>query len=758
MDNRVRRVSRMPAAVALLAVASVMSVVLAGSFGGAARKLAAGPASAVGDDRVVEVMPASALVVVDDPVGVSPGQADRGPGIASEVQAGRPGWAGDAEAPQQQAPTLVEEQGFEDANFPPEGWEIFDNISDTSGAGSVNGWSRQICQAWAGDASAWSVGGGSQGSQLTCGGGFTQAQDNELRYTHIDASNFPEGLQVDFRFWVDWRVQDQGDVINNGFLACVRAVPGTDGNCVYFRDTPENPTPRKRWLGPSAPLVFKQAANRPDAEVFFRFMDTAPDGAHSGVFIDNVVISGLAEAPTTTPTTVAPTATRTPTRTATPGPSLTPTPRPASIIHLPMAMKDADKDDPAMFPPPVASSATVEFGIEVQEDGTVVGKATQFQFGIMRLCSKMSWFGFTAGTQMRWQWYQWDGSAFAEIPGALNGTIDAGEADWVRRCAASQQNGVPVPIPVNRYKVAVFVGDSSEPIGSGIAEVLDGPVPGQPTYTPTWTPQPTIAASVTPTAKPGESTRCEQPFENGDFERGPSVGWTLETNATQTDISRVIVRGSTIDPNFPVPGGEWLAVLGGGVNVRDGLYTPLWDLPEASTIISATLTYYMGISTEETVNGTNDDIVAPLFLNQDNERIQVPDSGISEENVTHDRWYRFRHDVTQLMTQRDGWNRARLIFVSSNSAAVPSVHLLDEVRLEMCVRTGGAGQARRTSRAAAGAELWNEPTAVLPRDAALGVAPPAAGRMQRVPWPRTGGSRAPAGATTTSEHWRVMPK
>lgn len=720
MDTRMRRAWSAPAVAALLGLG-----VLGAVFAGASDPLAAGPArdEPVGDPGfvVVGTVPADALVPAEDAAPVHADSALRVLGAKG----------------MQQDPTIIEEEGFEGETFPPEGWELADEVSDTEGANIVNGWSRQICEVPTngGDASAWSAGGGSQGNQLACGAAFTQPQASQLIHPHIDASSFPAGVQIQFSFWVDWRVQDE--TVSNGFFVCVRPAPTEQGICRYFTDTPVNPIPRKRWLTPSNPLVFTQLAGKPDAEMFFFFVDQTPDGTHSGVFVDNVVISGLSEAPTATPTPTegAPTVTRTPTPQVTIGPSPTATLRPtepASRIHLPILLKNADKDDPSMFPTPQSSSVTIEFGIAVSGDGTVVGKASQFQYGIMQLCSKQGWAGYAAGTLLRRQWYYWDGGAFAEIPGdGLNGTADAGEYDWVSQCAVFEPEGVRQPIPINRYKVAVFIGGATEPVASEVAEVVDGPIPGQPTYTPTWTPQPTIAPTVTPIATPGEGgVVCKQAFENGDFERGPSVGWTLQTNANQTDISRVIRRAPDVSPGFVAAGGEWLALLGGGVDVRDLIITPLWELPEASTIISATLDFSFGIITEEQKDGTHDDTMTFWFVNQDNQRIQIPRSGMSEEVIDPNQWYNLADplDVSQFITQREGWSQARFLVESGNSAAASSIHLLDEIKLEICVNTGNPAPVQNLPRRGSArdgspgglAPTWVEPAQLTPTGRSFG--------------------------------------
>lgn len=553
---------------------------------------------------------------------------------------------------------------------------------------------------------AWSVGGGTDGAGLACGAAYTRPVESYLTRSGVDTRSFQGGLLVTLNLWVDSPAPSPGEP--EPFRVCMLPRGQTQARCFSFN---LQPTQRRRWLELREPLSFPEAANREAVDILFVYRDLAPSGTQSGVFIDNVVIMGLpgAAPPTETPATP-PTGQATATRTATRGPSATPTLRPTPtpagrVAFLPILMQSADKDDPATFPTAPSTTINIAFGSDVRPDGTVVGASKVFAAGILRLCAKESWYGFARGTTIAWKWHFFSGGTWVEIPGAGD-SADAGAVEWARQCITNEPGGNPAPLPETRYRVSVFVSDDPEPAAVEEALVTDDPGPGVPTLEPTHTPEPTIAPSPTPakTPIPG-APLCEPPIENGDFERGPSVGWFLRTNATDTNISRVIVRAADIGPNVRAAGGDWMAIMGGGVDVVDQLGTPLFELPDASDVVSATLDFKAAILTEQSADGTSDDTFAPFFINQDNASVQVPRSGISEENVPANligQWLELQApiDVTQLIIRRDGWSQARLLFQSRNSADRPSVHFVDEVELVICLKGGVVRRITLASTAA----------------------------------------------------------
>jgi hypothetical protein len=615
------------------------------------------------DDRASAGGPAAPdVAIVEASQLISLPRAALGPGVRAVPL--RP--PSRAAAPAQTDPVLVEYQDFEDEAFPPVGWKIYDVLALQAGERDPRiTWGREVCDVdpRVGDAAAaWGVGGGSQGSQLTCGAPYTQAVDSRLTYEDIDTRTFPGGLRVQLRLKVDLP-QDEALYI------CASRNDDPDRlACRYPVDPPAG------WITFREPLKYPAAANLPDAEIELIYRDREPQGNHFGVFVDNISIEGLLEVfPTDTP--AGPTDTPAP-------PTETPVPTPVRpTIFLPMAMKMTVKDD---LPPPVtAPPVRVQFGTAIDElTGELTSPGHLFQSGMMRLCAKESWRDLAIGTPLRYQWYTVVNGQDEPIPGEGFGRTVTVEqtSGWLSQCALSTDaQGNPLPIPDGIYKVSAFLNLSAVPAVSEVAEVRDLGTPRP----PTWTPRPSATMEPTetplPPGEPSPTPGCVQRVINGDFEQGPDVGWSLTTNAIENDLARVIRQDSAAARD-----GEWFAVLGGGVNVRDDLQSAatLRLLP-AERMESATFKLSLAIVTEERKNGTPDDFLQPMFVNPAGEQSAIR-AGFSEENIEADTWYDGTVDVTEQLTQRDGWTSARLVFASRNNATVHSFHLLDEITLEVC--------------------------------------------------------------------------
>ena len=584
---------------------------------------------------------------------------------------------------------LIDELDFEDGSFPPENWDVDDQITRTFGPDSVDAWSRQICQtdpAEGGVAAAWAAGGGSNGPNYACGQNLGKPLGTRLFRDGVDTSGYPFGVQVDFTVYLDLPLS--GDSAR-AMKVCWRESNSNQAQCssIVINDA----RLLKRWLGLSAPIQFAEAANKPSIELMFWFDDDTGSGDYAGAFIDNVRIEGLTEAPPPTPTSANP-VTPSPTRTvatATPSITRTPTER-AKIAFLPVLLKSADKDDPSQVP---SQYVQVWFGTAIDAADRVENIGNQFQYGAMRLCAQVNWFGWPDSTEVRWQWYQKSGSRFEEIPSStLNDSVRVGQETrpYASRCIrAVDGDGQDVPIWLNEYKVDVFVDGMSPPAASGIAVISQDPPPGKTALPASPTPWPTGQPSPTPTPKatggPPLPGGCSTVIENADFERGSAVGWTLATNANKT-ISDVIQRGADLALN--AAGGDWLAVMGRGANVRDQLISVPFDFPEPAQMISATLNFSFGLVTQETKNGNHDDtMIAALVPRDGGQASTIPGTGISEELIDADSWYSLSQpiDMTQLLTARAGWSGAQLLFQSQNSADAPTAHILDEIELVLCV-------------------------------------------------------------------------
>lgn len=620
-----------------------------------------------------------------------------------------------------QAETLLS-LDFEAAEFPPEGWTLLDNVNRVTGRESRHAWSRQNCEKapGGGEASAWSAGGGLDGAKTACGENIGLGTEPWLVHPGLDVSAYPGGIQVGLNALMDTPVGKRS------LYVCAAPEGSTDFQCGTL--ALPNEQLRGRWLSLDNPIWLQDTAGASVVQLAFVFNDKDGAGDYSGIFLDNVTIEGLEEAPATPEATATrtprpPTATRTATR---PRFTPTPTPRPTRDFrraYLPMLSRNMAGYEPNWI--------SVSFGDGIGDENHVTNAGTQFQFGTMSLCGELNWGGFAPSTELRWQWYRKINGEFEEIASAtLNGSVvvqDEPENFVSANCLAAVVDGEPAPLPINDYRLDVFVEPSQSVYASQVARITEDAPPGKPTMSPRPTAQPTGRPSPTTKATPGDDGSCSN-VDNADFERGPSAGWSLRTNvqAPNDTTDRVIRRAEDVFSNPPAEVGEYIAALGGANQVQDNLISAEFALPEASELISATLNFAFLMSTEETKNGNNDDVAVVFLLNQDGQAVAVPGSGISEEIVDPDTFYQLQDplDVSSLVTQREGWTSAQLGFQSVNSAAQPSFHVFDNVEFQLCVRSllglpsGWAGrlplaQVPQLSPIPMRATLWEVPVGQL---------------------------------------------
>lgn len=583
-----------------------------------------------------------------------------------------------------QAETLIS-LDFEAAEFPPEGWTLLDNVNQRTGRESRQAWSRQTCEKApeGGEASAWSAGGGLDGAKTACGENIGLGTEPWLIHPGLDVSAYPGGVQVDFSALMDTPVGKQ--------VLYVCSAP--EGSSNFQCGTLALPSEqlRGRWLSLDSPIWLQETAGAEIIQIAFVFNDAEGAGDYAGIFLDNVTIEGLDEAPATPQATATrtprpPTATRIPTR-----PRFTPTPTPRPTLDfrrafLPMLARNKEGYE--------ANWISVTFGDGLGDDNHVTNSGTQFQYGTMSLCGELNWGGFSPATELRWQWFRKVNGEYEEIASAtLNGSVVVGDEPEhfvSANCLAAVVDGEPAPLPINDYRLDVFVEPSQAAHASQVARITEDAPPGKPTISPRPTAQPTGRPSPTAQATPGEGGTCSN-VDNADFERGPSAGWSLRTNvaAPNDTTDRVIRPSADVFQNPPAAVGEYLAVLGGAAQVQDNLISSEFALPEASELISATLNFAFLMDTQEAKNGNNDDVAVAFLMNQDGQAVAVPGTGISEEVVDPLRFYVLQDpvDIASLVTQREGWTSAQLGFQSVNSADAPSFHVFDNVAFQLCVRS-----------------------------------------------------------------------
>lgn len=271
--------------------------------------------------------------------------------------------------------------------------------------------------------------------------------------------------------------------------------------------------------------------------------------------------------------------------------------------------------------------------------------------------------------------------------------------------AATAVPVTPTPTAWPATPTATAIAPTAAPTASPTAAppsptATDLPATATATPPPTDAPTETPTVEPTPTPKPLPATMCTELVINGDFERG-ATGWDLFTNAGArydrlTRVVRQPANGERVQPH----GGTWVAQLGGGTGSwTDEITNPDpaaargYLLPAASEMVSATLTFQFALDTQETRDRIPNDRFHVTLMNEDaSDQIQVLDTPISEETQLPGEWKRYAFDVTQALTARRRWDRARLKFKSENSLEFATWHTLDDVSLQLCViREGVAG-------------------------------------------------------------------
>lgn len=572
----------------------------------------------------------------------------------------------------------IELEAFDGDAFPPEGWRTFDNDALARRREETYVWGQADCDLPDGAGNrfaAWSVGGGRLGAGLLCGVEYEEPTESWLVREGIDASAFAGGLVVSFdiRFdvppWVE-RSPTDPDYVPPPVRVCGSTTTPGSFNCrgVFGPAGSEG-----QWLSTGeSPVVLRTTAGQADAAIAFIHTDGEPDGLYSGVMIDNVRIQGLGEPPEPSPTPVGhvPSATPVPPTSVPTIPPTPYTPRDALRAYLPVAQRayDALVDAPGVVPTALPGRADVVFGTDVDGTGRVENAGHRFDFGIRRLCAKESWYDVAPGTTVRWQWYQFNPGQqrFDEIPGE---PLNSSEVAQTAQGFASQciryvdPEGGEVPVPANRYKVAVYLRGEAYPIASGVAEVVGGSGP-----------QPTAGPSPTPKPLP---EGCSDPLLNGDFEAGPGNGWIERTPSGEPIIRTEVALEST-----------YAALFGRHLGSQESLASSvIVDTLPADRIESAELRFALAIVTDETTgNGVNDDLFAVGVINEAL-TIDVV-AAVSEESFAPQQWRGLTADMTEAFEQRPEYERVALGFVTQQSPANATNFIVDNVVLEICLTSG----------------------------------------------------------------------
>jgi len=226
----------------------------------------------------------------------------------------------------------------------------------------------------------------------------------------------------------------------------------------------------------------------------------------------------------------------------------------------------------------------------------------------------------------------------------------------------SAANGWPAPVPVT------LATSTARPTDTPYPTATSSPVP-------TDTPPPTNTPLPTATLVPQQ--RCTDPIQNGNFEQGPGFGW-LESSAANEPIVRT---------EQPYEGryGAWLC----GYNNAEDLIVAQRSIPNipASQLVSATIEFHLGITSQELREGLEVDRLLLAFVDDQIEKVEPIDQW-SEESLELGSWYRIHGDVTHLLTQRPGWNASFLSFFAKTDFSLVTSFFVDNVSLTICTRQG----------------------------------------------------------------------
>jgi hypothetical protein len=365
---------------------------------------------------------------------------------------------------------------------------------------------------------------------------------------------------------------------------------------------------------------------------------------------------------------------------ATPTPGSSPTagmatPTANHLVYLPFLARDFDLASPPPGGTAVPLDVSVRIGTGVDPNGDLIAPGAEVPQGPALLVGRIRYAALPAGTALRWQWYQ--GDVAVDMPG-LYGILTPATADGSHDVALAGDAGRP--LPVGRYGLRVYRAPAG-PLLATAELLITASAPPGPTAEPSPTPPP-----------PG----CREWLVNGTFDEGPK-DLVLNTTAggAERDLARVVRRGA--DVRWRAMSGEWLAILGGGRRRLDILRTAPFDLLPPGTTARVTLSFYIGLMTDEVADGELDDVLRVKIVSADEPNYMEP-FGIfdEEEQIDPGDWHTTGSNPGEfdgVVIQRRGWTRAYLEFQSeSNDNDALTQYFLDTVSLVVC--TGGPSMTR----------------------------------------------------------------
>jgi len=196
--------------------------------------------------------------------------------------------------------TTVLSENFE-GTWPSAGWYVFDNDSPPSTYGEYY-WANR-CSGHNSTSSAWCIGGGANGSSLSCGASYPNLANSWMVYGPL---NLSQATAADMSFYF-WLRSECDDGTNNCANAAdpLWAVASTDGINFYGQ----------WWAGDlyldgwvTRTLNLNSYAGQPQVWIGFLFESDGSVNYPGGAYVDDVVVRAYTTGATPTPTTCAATA------------------------------------------------------------------------------------------------------------------------------------------------------------------------------------------------------------------------------------------------------------------------------------------------------------------------------------------------------------------------------------------------------------------------------------------------------------------
>jgi len=190
--------------------------------------------------------------------------------------------------------TTIINETFEGA-FPGE-WQLADNAQ---GHGEYY-WGKSNCRPRAGSYSAWAVGGGADGSSLSCGSNYPNYIESWMVYGPFSLVN-ATAADLAFKFWLN-------SELNYDAICWMVSIDGTNFYGTVMSGDSQG------WMDKTMDLSdiyhLGSVLGQPQVWIMFAFFSDEIQNFAEGAYVDDILLRKQVQAPTATPTlTLTPTAT-----------------------------------------------------------------------------------------------------------------------------------------------------------------------------------------------------------------------------------------------------------------------------------------------------------------------------------------------------------------------------------------------------------------------------------------------------------------